>query len=1114
MDIVKKIAYVSKHADAGDEKLQKTLRLAKNMNLADSKLNADQKEIVKKALDIAYNKIKEAEESSSNPAKSRKKPEKEKTLLGLASKLKKEQGMTWKEAMAASKKHFEQQRENIKKVTEDAIEKLKKQIGTAAFESATHKTDVPKDMVRPAAPKGKRIVRHAGFTTNGVGKFPNKVGSTYIENRANRTDVNQPSNTVYPKLAEGGVLEDYLKPESFIYDDVDKEFQIVKIVGNDLIVHPTGYDKQHLRRFDQKQVLDKLKSKSWSVKRKYKPEKKDLVVGDNVIGFAVAGDWNDLMFIDLDSLPALLSKPSMYKGKITGFSLSDGLYTVNVNGEDLLFRKSILKNKFIKDKKKYSQGGEVANNKNPKMKTPSDYKYKVVVYHGGEMPDETHYAKTLEEAQDLSMKGEYGEITEIATGKMVYRNGGDIAKGNYDMMIRYVKEIHHHANELGEILKTQKDIDAWVVAKGERASTDLSEITHFLDASKDIKYAKGGTTTSLSSVNKKYLKNEDENRHSENIVLLAKSFGDADDLKLAKEILRKHNEDGGLSSENGKKRQDLHLKLITIARKEFAKQGIKFAKGGEVGSEHEFVVTFQNSETGKLLKLNVLGTDEKNAIENAYMESEFNEPHEVYSVKKFAKGGEVGNITPALNRKVSQRAQEIYLKEKGKTSSDFDNAFDKAIIEFGYKPSIYHAAMQEIGPEYGSSEYAKGGGVKMFTENLSEIEDAAKKLSRKHGKVYILEIMAGDKKGSYTVVTEENLNNEMYGPNNARFIQLYGNGKKYEDGGTTGKLSYWNQQAADLLNGKTIEFAGYATGEQAKKLGLEKDTAIIVAGDKYLIPLADDEGNDSGTLYVQQPNGAPQTFEPNMVSDFYVKQRGMLLNLLVKGVKKPKTIKSASYVDKTSEFGFDSPVIEIILSDDTKIYVISDPEMNSVGSLVIFNPKDGQESMLPRIGFEMLKPEPKAKALTSKGVENDKDEDMYVAVGEKDGYWTIISRPSSKESAQKLLDLPNSLPRGEVGKVVSVEDAKKHKLVIGREYLEPAKTEKVILPPLSKSDVSSLIEKKPKKEKAAGTKKISRLLVSGPNANYLPKENIEFIKVKGDGKIDGSDLLDGAYIKK
>ena len=102
------------------------------------------------------------------------------------------------------------------------------------------------------------------------------------------------------------------------------------------------------------------------------------------------------------------------------------------------------------------------------------------------------------------------------------------------------------------------------------------------------------------------------------------------------------------------------------------------------------------------------GYTKKEALENLDLHLSY-----VTEKDKYAKGGEVGNITPALNRKVSQRAEEIYLKEKGKTSSDFDNAFDKAIIEFGYKPSIYHAVMQEIGPEYGSYEYAKGGEVKM-----------------------------------------------------------------------------------------------------------------------------------------------------------------------------------------------------------------------------------------------------------------------------------------------------------------------------------------------------------------------------------------------------------------
>ena len=58
----------------------------------------------------------------------------------------------------------------------------------------------------------------------------------------------------------------------------------------------------------------------------------------------------------------------------------------------------------------------------------------------------------------------------------------------------------------------------------------------------------------------------------------------------------------------------------------------------------------------------------------------------------------------------------------------------------------------------------------------------------------------------------------------------------------------------------------------------------------------------------------------------------------------------------------------------------------------------------------------------------------YVAVGEKDGYWTIMSTPTTKEKAQKVIDM--GVPRGEVGKVVTLAEAKAHKKTIGGEYLE------------------------------------------------------------------------------
>lgn len=90
-------------------------------------------------------------------------------------------------------------------------------------------------------------------------------------------------------------------------------------------------------------------------------------------------------------------------------------------------------------------------------------------------------------------------------------------------------------------------------------------------------YAKGG---SLKSVKEKYLENEDNNAHSENVVLLAKNFGTKEDLAEAKTILALHEKEGQLTSENGKKRRELHLKLINKARAEMSKEGIEFAKGG------------------------------------------------------------------------------------------------------------------------------------------------------------------------------------------------------------------------------------------------------------------------------------------------------------------------------------------------------------------------------------------------------------------------------------------------------------------------------------------------------------------------------------------------------
>jgi len=201
-----------------------------------------------------------------------------------------------------------------------------------------------------------------------------------------------------------------------------------------------------------------------------------------------------------------------------------------------------------------------------------------------------------------------------------------------------------------------------------------------------IKLADGGTTTNLSSVKRKYYKNEDENAHSENVVLLAKHFGDAEDLKLAKQILAKHNKEGHLSSENGKQRNDLHLKLIEKARAKFAEENIEFAKGGL--TEHGLRLTdtiiedFGDNEIG---------------VRNA--QGDFHRVN-LDEGKRFAKGGEVSQYIDGLSK------QEVLSK-----TIVYDNggeSYDRYTI---FTPD---------GSVYGMSETAEG--LNQYVGDSSEIE--------------------------------------------------------------------------------------------------------------------------------------------------------------------------------------------------------------------------------------------------------------------------------------------------------------------------------------------------------------------------------------------------------
>jgi hypothetical protein len=99
-----------------------------------------------------------------------------------------------------------------------------------------------------------------------------------------------------------------------------------------------------------------------------------------------------------------------------------------------------------------------------------------------------------------------------------YKSDGeiDIAQQNKDMLLNYAEELENHTKEFEEAAKKAENVEPWVIAKMERSTTDLSDVTHYLDSENEIRreygngegeeMAKGGVTYlgDYNSDNKNY----------------------------------------------------------------------------------------------------------------------------------------------------------------------------------------------------------------------------------------------------------------------------------------------------------------------------------------------------------------------------------------------------------------------------------------------------------------------------------------------------------------------------------------------------------------------------------------------------------------------------------
>jgi len=256
------------------------------------------------------------------------------------------------------------------------------------------------------------------------GKRISKNGKTYYEYRDNRYDA-RPQK--YPKLADGGQLP--------IEDS--------KLVG--------------------KKITIKLPNEPEAIHDTVTMEYNDFVVGKK-------GVWSKENIVTKHEHGGYMADGGMmahggYMAKGGSFMEGGSGY----EGQSILLTNtsSPIRHRFIGKElvleEKQPSGGFSAYVRNTGEKVPFDV-----------FPDDFEQYK---KGGMMAKGGHLGEPHKLDE----FENGGEIAEQNTQMLMSLNHQIEHHAREIGEILNDETPVMAWVLAKAERAASDLSDIAHFLD---------------------------------------------------------------------------------------------------------------------------------------------------------------------------------------------------------------------------------------------------------------------------------------------------------------------------------------------------------------------------------------------------------------------------------------------------------------------------------------------------------------------------------------------------------------------------------------------------------------------------------------------------------
>jgi hypothetical protein len=154
-----------------------------------------------------------------------------------------------------------------------------------------------------------------------------------------------------------------------------------------------------------------------------------------------------------------------------------------------------------------------------------------------------------------------------------------IAKGNYEMVLSQAKEIQHHITELQNVLKKEKEIEAWVVGKIETISADLSTVTHYLEGKSE--YGNGGSINQLLEK-----KNKLEDTRNKKL----SKVGNKISPKLTKKGINFSKEVSSTGELVGK---------AYLGARGVSADGVEMAKGGSVGKKLKRTIS-KGTKYGKL----------------------------------------------------------------------------------------------------------------------------------------------------------------------------------------------------------------------------------------------------------------------------------------------------------------------------------------------------------------------------------------------------------------------------------------------------------------------------------------------------------------------------------